>query len=135
MTTTTPNLHFQLHDDGRMWLQEYADGFRAGVQWLASAPTKDEVHRVARIHIDLRDGGITGCDSLALDADHFPALLAFLHDGPYQREIEDGAAAMAAINARQGTHYPAWPDRCFHISFDEAYLLGLSAACYAGRGM
>lgn len=128
MTATTPDLSFRLDDFGRTWLSEHGDGYRLAVHWLGTGPQRDEVHRVARIHRELHDGGVTGCDTLPLDADYFPTFLAFLKDTPHEREIEDGVEAMAEINAAQGTNYPAWPRRCFMVSFDEAFMLGFAAA-------
>lgn len=131
MTATTPDLKLRLDDFTRTHLAESGDGWRLGLHWLSTSPDKAEVSRVARIHLDLRDGGITGCDTLPLDADHFPAFLAFLKDTPHEREITDGVEDMREINERQGTNFPAWPARCFAVGFDEAFMLGFAAVCYA----
>lgn len=128
-STTTPSPRFHLDPDSRTWMTEHVDGYLLGLLWLTTAPEKVEVVRVACIHRNLHDGGITGCDTLPLDADHFPDFLAFLSGTPRERTIEDGVEAMAAVNAEQGTNFPAWPKRCFTVSFDEAFLLGFAAAC------
>lgn len=127
-TPTTPDLSFRLDDFGKTWLAEHGDGFRLGIHWLNTNPRKDEVHRVARIHRELHDGGVTGCDTLPLDADLYPTFLDFLKDTPHEREIFDGVQEMAEINAHQGTNYPAWPKRAFMVSFDATFIIGFAAA-------
>ncbi|MFI6299564.1 hypothetical protein ACIBEJ_48775 [Nonomuraea sp. NPDC050790] len=129
MTALQPDQHYSLDDFRHTWLAEEGDGWRAAILWLATSPTRHEVSEVARIHRDLHDGGVTGCDTAHYDATRYPTFLEFLRGSPHEREITDGGAEMADLNARQGTWYPAWPKECFTVSFDEAYLLGFAAAC------
>lgn len=126
MTDTTPDLKFRLDDFIRTHLAEHGDGWRLGLHWLATEPPKDEVLRVARIYRELHDGGVTGCDTMVLDATHYPTFIDFLKDSPHERLVENGIEEMAEINERQGTDYPSWPARCFAVSFDESFLIGFA---------
>lgn len=132
---TTPDMQFRLDDFARTHLAEHGDGWRLGLLWLATAPPAHEVNAVARIHRDLRDGGLTGCDTVYYDATHAPHFIDYLRGTPHEREIYDGPAEMAEINARQGTNFPAWPKEAFAVSFDSAFVLGFAAVCYAAARM
>jgi len=135
MTELMPDPRFHLDDFARTCLNESADGYRAGVLWLATCPPWAEVSSVDQIHRDLHDGGATGCDSRHYNADHYGSFIDFLRHGPYEPQVIDGEAEMAAINEAQGTDYPAWPKRAFSVSFDCTFLLGFAAACHTALKM
>lgn len=129
MTATMPDPNFRLDDFGKTCLNEHADGFRAGILWLATHPPRHEVACVARIWRELHDGGVTACDTTYHNADDFSSFIDFLRGGPYELYVFDGVKEMAEVNASQGTSYAPWPKRAFAVSFDSTYVLGFGAAC------
>lgn len=135
MTSTIPDPRFRLDDFARTCLDEHADGYRAGVLWLATSPAWREVSSVSHIHRDLHDGGSTGCDTRYYDADHYGGFIDYLRGGPYEPEVIDGEQEMREINQAQGTDYPAWPKRAFSVSFDSTHILGFAAACHTALKM
>ncbi|MFD1547707.1 hypothetical protein [Nonomuraea guangzhouensis] len=129
MSATVPDPRFHLDDFARTCLNEHGDGYRAGIQWMATHPGKTEVAAVARVWRDLWDGGPTGCETRYYNADEFESFIDYLDGGPYELRVFNGITAMAELNRAQRTAYPAWPERAFAISFDSTHLLGFANAC------
>lgn len=129
MSMLIPDPTFRLDSFARTSLDEHADGYRAGVLWLATSPPCREVSSVSHIHRDLHDGGSTGCDTRYYNADYYGSFIEYLRGGPYEPEVIDGEQEMREINQAQGTDYPAWPKRAFSVSFDSTYVLGFADAC------
>ncbi|MER7363595.1 hypothetical protein [Nonomuraea wenchangensis] len=130
MTSLMPDDRFHIDQFALTCLNEFGDGFRAGVIWLSSRPPFGEVTSVADFWRDLGDGGHTGCDSRYYDATHVPTFIDYLRGGPYEIEVIDGEEEMREINSAQGTNFPAWPKQAYSVSFDSTYVLGFAYACF-----
>lgn len=132
-TPATPDLVVHLDEEADAYFTDFSEGFLAGLAWLKTHPTRDEAHKIASLHMEIRVGDDQEWSSFWHDADMFPTFVPHMEGEGYLTVI-NGPAHTAAMKADPEIAFPytiEW-ERAWHFHSESGFWQGVVQAVYVG---